>query len=273
MSKTLIVQRLDGTTYDLDKLGIKVIEFSPPSPSYNFNSVQIGKYGEKLMGVTVGQRQIPISMDVFASNNLTILAKRQKFFQIFDSMEDFYIIDYRIKTIRWKVRADQQPFKFYDNWHMGGDISFNLNCIDGYAESIDTTAHIDDLSKWSSVGGMNLPLDKKLKYKYSIPEFDIYNASSIEIRAEERPYRIVFTGTASNLTIYNETTDQTFELNTSINNGDEFVLNGLLPFLNRSMIYDSGNHEFIDLAKGWNHIKISGYQGDFTILFDTRFYY
>lgn len=272
MSKTLIVQRLDGTTYDLDKLDIKIIEFSPPSPNYVFNSVQIGKYGEKLMGVTVGQRQIPISMDVFATNNLTILAKRQKFFRVFDSMEDFYIIDYRIKTIRWKVRADQQPFKFYDNWHMAGDVSFNLNCVDGYAESVDTTAHIDDLSKWS-IMGMNLPINEKLKYKNNIPEFDIFNASNIDIMAEERPYRIVFRGQANNLTIYNETTDQTFELNRNIGNGDEFVLNGPLPFLNGQMVYDSGNHELIDLLKGWNHIKISGYQGDFTILFDTRFYY
>jgi len=272
LSKTLLVQRLDGTTYDLDKLDIKIIEFSPPSPNYNFNTVQIGKYGEKLMGVTVGQRQIPISMDVFASNNLTILAKRHKFFQIFSSLEDFYVIDQRIPTIRWKVRAEQQTFKFYDNWHMGGDISFNLNCVDGYAESVDTTAHISDLSKWS-ISGMNLPLNKKLKYEYSKPEFDIYNASNIDIMAEERPYKIVFNGQATNLNIYNEATDQTFELNRSISSGEEFVLNGPLPFLNGQMIYDSGNHELIDLAKGWNHIKISGYQGDFTVLFDTRFYY
>ncbi|GEO63043.1 phage tail domain-containing protein [Companilactobacillus nantensis] len=271
--KTLIVQRLDGTTYDLNKLDIKIIEFSPPSANFTVNSVQVGKYGEKVTGVTVGPRVIPISMDVFASSNLTIISKRNEFFRIFDSMEDFYIIDARIPTIRWKVRADQQPFKFYDNWHMGGDISFNLNCIEGYAESIDTTAHIDDLSKWSSVGGMNLPLNKRLKYEYSVPEFDIYNASNIDIMAEEKPYKIVFHGQASNLTIYNETTDQTFELNTSIRDGDEFVLNGPLPFLNGSMIYDSGNHELIDLAKGWNHIKINGYQGNFTILFDTRFYY
>ncbi|WCG36320.1 phage tail domain-containing protein [Companilactobacillus farciminis] len=272
MSKTLIIQRLDGTIYDLNKLGIKVIEFSPPSPNYAFNTVQIGKYGEKLMGVTVGQRQIPISMDVFASNNLTILAKRHKFFQIFSSLEDFYVIDQRIPTIRWKVRAEQQPFKFYDNWHMGGDISFNLNCVDGYAESVDTTAHISDLSKWS-ISGMNLPLNKKLKYEYSKPEFDIYNASNIDIMAEERPYKIIFNGQATNLNIYNEATDQTFELNKSISSGEEFVLNGPLPFLNGQMIYDSGNHELIDLAKGWNHIKISGYQGDFKVLFDTRFYY
>jgi len=270
--KTLIVQRLDGTTYDLNKLNIKIIEFSPPSPSYTYNTVQVGKYGERLAGVTVGQRQIPITMDVFASNDLTILTKRHKFFQVFNSMEDFYIIDARLPTIRWKVRADQQPFKFYDNWHMGGDVSFNLNCIEGYAESVDTTANISDLSKWS-IGGMNLPLNKKLKYEYDKPEFDIFNASNIDIMAEERPYKIVFHGQASNLSIYNETTDQTFELNTSISSGDEFVLNGPLPFLNGQMIYDSGNHELIDLAKGWNHIKISGYQGDFTILFDTRFYY
>lgn len=271
--KTLIVQRLDGTSYDLEKLGIKVIEFSPPSANYTHNTVQIGKYGERLVGTTVGQRQIPISMDVFASNDLMIIAKRNQFFQIFNSLEDFYIIDTRIPTIRWKVRADQQPFKFYENWHMAGDVSFNLNCIGGFAESIDTTAHIDDLSKWSSVGGMNLPFDHKLKYEYEVPEFDIYNASNIDIMAEERPYRIVFSGQANRLIIYNETTDQEFQLNATIKSGDEFILNGPWPFLNSNLVYDSGNHEMIDLVKGWNHIKISGYQGEFKILFDTRFYY
>lgn len=269
--KTLIVQRMNGQTFDLNSLGIKIIEFSPPSANYAHNTVQVGKYGERDVGTTVTQRQIPISMDVFASNDLTIVIKRNQFFQMFDSLEEFYVTDMRLPTVRWKVKAEQQPFKFYENWHMGGDISFNLICIDGYAESVDTTLSIDNLSKWSM--GMNLPLDTPIKYSFDSSEFDVFNASNIDISAEEKPYRLNFNGMAKNLSIFNETTNQEFKYNGSIGSNDDFTLYGAWPFLNGNSVYGNGNHALVDLKKGWNHFKIGGYQGDFEVSFDTRFYY
>ncbi|APX72857.1 phage tail family protein [Companilactobacillus allii] len=270
--RTLVIQRLDGTTYDLDALGIKVIEFSPPSPNYTNATVQVGRYGERVVGTSVGQRQIPISMDVFASNDLTIVMKRNKFFQIFDSIEEFYVIDMRLPMIRWKVRAEQQPFKFYENWHMGGDVSFNLICSDGYSETVDSTLNIDDLSKWA-IGGMNIPLNLSVKYKFNEAEFDVFNASNIDILAEEKPYRIIYKGAANFLTISNETTNQTFKINRNFSSTNSFELYGAWPFLDGESVYADGNHELIDLKKGWNHFKIGGCQGNFEVAIDTRFYY
>lgn len=268
--KTLIIQREDGTEYDLEKLDMCVIQFEPPSAAYTHTAVQVGKYGQRHVGTVTGQRNIPLSMDVFASNDLTIIMKRNQLFQIFDSMEAFYVIDMRVPTIRWHVRAEQQPFALYGNWHMGGDVAFTLACIDGYAESVDTTLSIDDLSKWS-IGAMNMPLNQPLKYSFPAGEFDVYNASNIDIHAEERPYRILFSGAASNLAITNQTTNQTFVCNHAIGGGDQFVLYGAWPLLNGSSIYQDCNHGLIDLKKGWNHFVVGGGSG--TIAIDTRFYY
>lgn len=269
---TLIVEKLDGTKYDLQKLGIWVIKFEPPSAAYNFATVQVGKYGQRLVGTTAAQRQIPFQCDVIASNDLTIITKRNDFFNIFSSMEPFYITDMRLPTVRWKVAAEQQPFELYNNWHMGGDISFNLNCIDGYAESIDTTLNIDNLNKWS-IGGMNLPLDKPLKYRFNTSNFEVFNASNIDILAEERPYNIAFSGEANNLTITNTTTQQVFECYQAITASDKFLLYGAWPILNNKSIYSKTNHAFIDLKKGWNKFQIDGCNGNFKIAFDTHFYY
>ncbi len=269
---TLIVEKTDGTKYDLQKLGIWVIKFEPPSAAYNFSTVQIGKYGQRLVGTTVSQRQIPFQCDVIASNDLTIITKRNDFFNIFNSMEPFYITDMRLPTIRWKVVAEQQPFELYNNWHMGGDISFNVNCVDGYAESVDTTLNIGDLSKWS-FGGMNLPKDRPLKYRFNTNSFEIFNASNIDILAEERPYNILFKGAASNLTINNLTTRQCFKCYKSISKTDEFVLRGVWPIINNKSVYSQTNHAFIDLKKGWNKFQIDGCTSDFEIAFNTHFYY
>lgn len=271
--KTLTIQRDDGTEYDLAALRMDVIQFEPPSAAYTHNVVQVGRYGERHVGTVAAQRLIPLKLDVFATNDLTVVMKRNQLFRIFDSMSAFYVIDQRLPTIRWRVRADQQPFPLYDNWNMGGDISFNLVCIDGYAESVSSTLDPSELelSQWSL--GMNLPLDKPLHYTFMTPEFDIYNASNIEIHAEERPYKILFQGVAGSLTITNATTGQVFQCNHAIGGGDQFVLYGAWPLLNNQSIYQDCNHGLIDLARGWNHFVISGYQGNFKIAFDTHFYY
>lgn len=267
----MIIERLDGTKFNLEKLGIRVIQFEPPSASYEYSSVQVGRRGQRLVGTTTGQRQIPFKCDVFASNNLTILLKRQQFFQIFDSQEPFYVIDSDLPTIRWKVVAEQQPFSFYENYSMGGDISFNLDCVDGYAESVDTTLNIDDMKKWSF--GMNLPINQHYQYRFAVSKFKVFNASNIDILAEERPFDILFKGQANGLTINNLTTNQTFKYLGAINTGDQFVLHGAWPILNNKSVYADSNHGLIDLKRGWNDFQISGFYNNFEVGVDTHFYY
>lgn len=273
MRKTLTIIREDGTEYDLAALDMDVIQFEPPSAAYTHNVVQVGRYGERHVGTTAGQRLIPLKLDVFASNDLTIVMKRNQMFRIFDSMTPFYVIDQRLPMIRWHVRAEQQPFALYDNWNMGGDITFNLVCIDGYAESVATTLDPSEmaLNQWGM--GMNLPMDKPLHYTFTTGEFDVFNGGNIDIRAEERPYKIMFQGSATTLVITNTTTDQTFQCNQAISSSDQFVLYGAWPLLNGQSIYQNTNHGLIDLVQGWNHFNVGGYSGAMKIAFDTRFYY
>lgn len=258
--------------YDLEKLDMRVIQFEPPSANYQHTMEQVGKYGKRFTETVIGERIIPFTIDVFASDENDIILQRGAFFNIFSSDEDFYVYDMRQTGIRWRVRAEQQPFGFYDNYYLGGDISFNLINASGYGESAGTTQtpFTYGSNEWSM--GMNIP-NEQLEYSFTRDNFTVKNLSTIPIRANERPYKITFKGSASNLTIKNVTTGQTFTLNTSITESDEFVLYGAWPFLNNKEVYSQGNHVFIDLKKGNNQFEISGYQKINSILFDTRFYY
>lgn len=45
---SIIIQRRDGTTYDLEKEGIHVVTFDPPSANFQHTYTQIGRYGAEL---------------------------------------------------------------------------------------------------------------------------------------------------------------------------------------------------------------------------------
>lgn len=270
---TILVQRLDGTIYDLEKLDIRVLQFEPPSANYQHTMEQIGKYGKQFTETTIGERIIPFKVDVFATDTYDVVLQRQRLFDIFESNEDFYVYDIRQSALRWRVRSEQQPFAFYENYYLGGDISFNLICADGYAESVATsqTPFTYETESWEI--GMNIPNGEDLHYSFSTPSFQVRNLSSIPILATERPYKIIFKGVAAGLHIKNTTTDQEFIFNKAIGSGDEFYLFGAWPFLNGSACYSDGNHQFIDLVKGINSFEISGYQQIDEISIDTHFYY
>ncbi|QGG60080.1 phage tail family protein [Loigolactobacillus bifermentans] len=269
---TVIVQRSDGITYDLNKLGMRVIQFEPPSANYQHTSEAIGTYGVVDTGTTVGALQIPFKLDVFAEDRYDVILQRRAFFEVFSSMDPFYIYDCRQLALRWKVKAEQQPFGFYDNFYMGGDISFNLICNDGYAETAATSLNAFDGSNTGWGFGMGLPDNVALPYSWhNQATFKVLNPSSIPLLAEERPVHITFKGKASKLTIENTTTSQTFVYNAAID--DTFELFGAWPLLNNTPDFANGNHAMIDLAKGWNTFKLSGYQGDCDVSIDTRFYY
>lgn len=85
----IIIQRRDGKTYDLEKEGIRVITFDPPSPNFQHTYTQTGDYGADLTGTQVQQTTIPLIFDVVARDNYDYELQRLKVLQIFSSNEPF----------------------------------------------------------------------------------------------------------------------------------------------------------------------------------------
>ncbi|MFT8937407.1 phage tail domain-containing protein [Liquorilactobacillus sp.] len=270
---TIIVQRLDGTIYDLGKLGFRVTSFDPPSPNWQHTYQQVGKYGAQLINSEVQQTTIPLVLDGIATDNYDLELQRLMLRQIFSSHEPFYVISMRTPYLRWKVVADTFSIAQLNSYHKLKSVAINLLCGDGYAESTATTLtpFTYDAESWGI--GMNLPNGVDLDYSFTVPSFKVYNASIIPLNADERPVTIVFKGTVpSSLSIFNKTTGQTFTLTRKLSTSDTLIIKGLVPIVNSSQDYGNSNHKYLDFATGWNDIQVVGATG-FTISFETRFYY
>ena len=45
---SIVIQKIDGTVYDLEKLGIHVISFDPPGSNYQHTFTQMSEYSTVL---------------------------------------------------------------------------------------------------------------------------------------------------------------------------------------------------------------------------------
>lgn len=270
---SIFVERKDGTIYDLDSLGFKVLAFDPPSTNWVHSYQQQGRYGTTLIDTKADALTIPLSLVITASDVYDLELQRLELKKIFDSSETFYVYTERMPHLRWEVVADSFQFPQTSNFWRA-TASINLVCPSGFAESRATTLDIlsYDADKWGL--GMNIPHGINLRYTFKNERsFRVYNASNIDLLADDKPVQIIFKGNVANkLTITNKTTGQAFEFSRSLDTGNTLILDGLIPIEDDMQMYYASNHGYIDLKKGWNEFEISG-ATDFTVSFNTRFYY
>lgn len=271
---SIFVKRLDGTEYDLDKLGFRVITFEPPGVNYAHTYVQQSKVGQVLTDVVIDKMTIPLTLMIQAEDTIDLELKRLDLKRIFNSDEPFYIYTNRIPYLRWKCVVDGAiSYPQIENfWQATATI--NLSCPLGLAETVATTADSDfsyESGKWGL--GLNIPHGVELKYVFNSNPCRVYNASNVDLKADELPVEITFSGNVKDaLTITNSTTNQAFKLSGSYTKQDTIVIDGIVPTVNGTEQYSKTNHAYLDFVKGWNDLSISG-ATDYTIKFNTRFYY
>lgn len=270
---TIIFQKLDGTIFDLDQLGFRVKKFDVPTTNYNYNYQQIGQYGAKMAGVQVQQLVIPLTLNVLAIDSNDLFLQRMKLNRLLQSHEPFYVYDTANRAIRWKVYAEPVSVSRDNSFWRASNVQINLDCPTGYAESSYTT---QELSRETGKGiGLGMGLFRN-EWQYTFTNqasFDFLNAGVIKLTAEEHPVTIDFQGDAPNgITITNQTTDQSFQYKNTLKASDKLSIQGVMPTLNDVQNYDAGNHGFLDFETGINKITITG-ATNFTVKFDTRFYY
>lgn len=270
---SIFVERKEGMIYDLDALGFKVLTFDPPSTNWTHTYQQQGRYGTTLIDTKADALTIPLSLVVTASDVYDLELQRLELKKIFDSSETFYVYTERMPHLRWEVVADSFQFPQTSNFWRA-TASINLVCPGGFAESRATTLDVlsYDVDKWGL--GMNIPHGTNLRYTFKNERsFRVYNASNIDLLADDKPVQIIFKGNVANkLTITNKTTGQTFEFSRSLDTGNTLILDGLIPIEDDQQMYYASNHGYIDFKKGWNEFEIDG-ATDFTVSFNTRFYY
>lgn len=272
---SIVVQRRDGTTYDLEKEGIHVISFDPPSSNFQHTYTQIGKYGAELSDTQIQQTTIPIVFDVSSRDNYDYELQRMKVMRIFSSSEPFYIINMRMPYMRWKVVAEAFSYPRLNNYWKAKSVSINLVCYDGLAESTATTLDSFDISGNKYGIGMGIPFETPIYTFTNQPAFNFYNPSVIPLLASERPVTVLVQAYApQGITIKNTTTGQSFTYHHALTKNDAFELRGLIPVVNGIQRFgnDWSDRSFVDYAIGNNAMQLKG-SSDFTISFLTRFYY
>lgn len=271
---TLIIERLDGKLFELERMGIRVISFNPPGPNRQTKFESIGPHKTLLVESTVQQLTIPLSFNVEATDNYDYELQRLAVLDCFNSDEPFYIYTSRMPYLRWKVVAESFAYNRLRNFWLAENVSINLVCAEGYAETTHTT--LDNFTMTQSDWGLGLgiPLDKKLTYAYANEkEIEFYNPGAIPLLSEEHPVTIHFRGEVpTKLSIKNLQTNQVWELTHSLKTTDKLIISGMIPTVNDQLVFHKSNHSYLDFKRGTNTLEITG-ATTYSIAFDTRFYY
>lgn len=269
MTESIIVQRLDGTQYNLDDLGIRVISFDPPGPNYQYTFTQMSRYSAVVTDTQMQQTTIPLVVQVRAHDVYDYELMRQRVLKVFAGYEPFYVINARIPFLRWKVVPDAYEFQRLSNFWFSQPITINLLCADGAAETVLTTLDQD----FASAFGYSASTTEIPAYSFTNrTSFTIWNGGTIPLRAEEHPVLITLDAKASSVTIKNNTTAQSLTVNTALSRGTPLTIYGLKMMVGSKSVFVNSNHAYLDFVPGNNSISISG-TSDFTVSFKTRFYY
>lgn len=269
---SIMIQHSDGTIYDLDALGFRVASYNPPTASVTYTYQQIGNYGTKLTGAQTAQLVIPLTVVITAQDMNDYRLQLIELHKIFYTDEYFYVYDSKIPYLRYKVRAEQISPTQNGNFWQSSNVTINLDCPSGYAESTYTS--LEMAGDNSLMGfGINLPIEQEFQAQFNSPDFTFTNIGLIPLQADERPVTITFNGSvASDLKITNQTTNQSLKISKSLSSSDTLTITGFMPAVNGTPIYGDSDHGYIDFVRGDNQIHIDG-TTSFTISFDTRFYY
>ncbi|WP_026592994.1 phage tail family protein [Bacillus sp. UNC437CL72CviS29] len=268
-----IVERLDGTRYDLEELGITTRDFLVSAPIYKHTTESIeSRPGSIDLGTTYDVRKISCSFYLKAQNMDTYAIERDEVFHIFRSEEEFYLTDLRVPYKRWKVKCndsfemDQQRFYGFFDVEFVASLPFAISTLNTLMPDFDVYAQ-------DAHYGMGLDWSNELKYIHNVSYFNILNAGSVEVNPRYIPLSIKFKGPSSNLSIKNITTGDVWSYNKTTSANDTILLAGVRSTKNSLSIFRDTNRKLITLAPGWNEFQLSGTTQPFEIQFDFNFYY
>lgn len=268
----LIVERLNGQTYDLEKLGIQTSKFYPSSPSPRTEKRTMpGMDGHLDLGTNYEGRELVAEIYILSEDYYEYALLRNDVFRIFDSREHFYLIHKSEPRKRWKVKYSS-PFSIPHLAPTAGEFTIQFESPSAYSESIGSLLDpfTFDVELWQF--GMNIPM-VDFSYTHNTRQFSIWNLGDKVINPRHDMLQVFYKGASSNLAINNTTTGDIWQYNGSSKLRDTITLDGVFSRKNGVSIFGNTNRKLISLAPGENKFILTGATGDFEISFDFRFLY
>lgn len=251
------IQYKDGSIIDLhdENLWVSSFRILSPEASHITDTIE-GRHGSIYFGTELRERKITANFQIEADNYTDFDSLRDEMFQIFNSMEKFYIIRDLQPTKRMEVSVEGSFDIDYVTLE-DGEFSVDFVIHSVYLESNQTTLESNPTG-----------------YTYTTTTFTIDNKGHIPIDPRFMPLLITYTGASLNpFTIKNVTTGDTWIHNGTSLTNDIIRLDKVRSTKNSLSILGSTNRKLITLAKGLNQFQLSGTSGAFEISFDFRYYY
>ncbi|MCQ6530657.1 phage tail family protein [Bacillus mycoides] len=269
----LIIERKNGKRYKLSKeTGYIVLKFRPESIKVNRQRESLNGRPPVSIGTEIEGRSIHTELLFTVYDFPDHVLKRNEFFQILDSREEFYVIFSEEPGKRWLVSAE--AFTPESVTTTLGKCNIVLYSDSPYAESIGKTTDpmTFDSNLWQIGQGL---IAEDTKYIHNTTSFRIYNAGDVTIDPKSIPLKITYRGMSNNLSIKNVTTGDLWNYTGITTTGlDVITLDGVKAYRNVvGSIFGNTNWGLITLKPGWNDFVLTGATGDFEIKFDFRFYY
>lgn len=277
-----LIQRKDGTMYDLLDAGIRTrdVLISSPTPIHHFEEVE-GVNGVIDYGTTYGPREITCYYRAQSRDITDFSLLRDEIFTLFRTEESFYLIEKRERGKRWLVKV-ANPFAIPQR-NVYGDFEVEFIGIKGVSESIGTTQDIErngissDDEIWGF--GMGLIVDEEaLKYTHKAEvgkTFSVYNAGNVTVHPFYCDLKMTIRnvqGSTDMFQITNLTNGSRARINVPVKPTDTIVYDGPNVTRNGLAFLRDTRKDFIELSPGWNNFQIY-YCESATIEFDFRFYY
>lgn len=269
----VLIQRHDGTIYDLVDYGIRTrdLQISSPVPRHEIEQVE-GSNVAVDYGTTYEPRPIYAYFRDVANDTVDFSLLRDEIFHLFRTEKSFYLIEKRIRGKRWRVKV-ANPYLIPQRGVIG-DFEIEFIAIDGVAESIGRTSDIDQngITYESELWGYGMGLlysDEAQKYTHNTHSFRIYNAGNIpQHHPFEQELKITIQGASKGYELKNKTTGDVFKFNEEVNG--TIVINGPNVTDSGLRAFRKTNRQFITLVPGWNEFEQNQ---SATVSFDFRFYY
>ncbi|WP_182101819.1 phage tail family protein [Niallia taxi] len=274
LKKQLYIDR-NGIRQSLEEvLGCRFLELivSSPQPSTNYQQ-QSGLDGQLDGYTTYGPKTVTANFFLKSTDIEEYQLLIRDVWQFFYSREAYYISSSDMLGIRYLVHP--KPMDFTRVNPVAATFPIEFEVFKGYGESWATT--LNDFTfeeeKWQI--GMNLPLAEDVNYIFANQRnFDVYNASDIVINPLLRhELSIAISGIGSSVKLVNKSTNDVFQYNKSMKQGDVLVLTGVYPLMNNEHCGRDTNHGIITLAPLiYNEFELTGLRNS-KISFDFPFLY
>ena len=297
-----IIEKLDGSRYDLTKYGIPLLKVNPVDIIYDSENVR-GRPGRNRTDRYHGVRKLQLTMWLNANSETETIFLRDELAAILDDVEDFYIYEQVSKGYEFelpgetsfKMSIDQLQWHphMYKRWRVeriNNDgiewngyrgkrvIEFETSNLP-YAETPFTSLDVQSMGQswldgrlaWQlGIADWNNGLPS---YTFTSNAFTVKNGGNVKVDPRCMPLKITLEGTfGSSVTIRNNTTGEVFTYNGPLTASDTLVLDGVSFLKNGAHITGSTNKKLVSLAKGNNNFSITGGTVA-SISFEFPFYY